>query len=70
MSRLFAASRTPPAWTNSATADQRGETISSYFVLSYVAIAVPAIGVGFAAQSFGLYDAALAFAIGIARSPW
>jgi MFS family permease len=46
-----------------APADQRGETISSYFVVSYVAIAVPVIGVGFAAESLGLYDAAVAFAI-------
>jgi MFS family permease len=48
-----------------APADQRAETISSYFVVSYVAIAVPVIGVGFAAESFGLYDAALAFALAI-----
>jgi predicted MFS family arabinose efflux permease len=48
-----------------APADQRAETISSYFVVSYVAISVPVIGVGFAAESFGLYDAALAFAVAI-----
>jgi MFS family permease len=48
-----------------APADQRAETISSYFVVSSVAIAVPVIGVGFAAQSFGLHDAALAFAVAI-----
>jgi hypothetical protein len=49
----------------SRTADQRGETISSYFVVPYVAIAAPVIGVGFAVESLGLYDAALAFAIAI-----
>ena len=32
-------------------------------VVSSVAISVPVIGVGFAVQSLGLYDAALAFAI-------
>jgi MFS family permease len=48
-----------------APADQRGETISSYFVVSTVAISVPVIGVGFAAESLGLYDAAVAFAIAI-----
>jgi predicted MFS family arabinose efflux permease len=46
-----------------APAEQRAATIASYFVVSSIAISVPAIGVGFAAQSFGLYDAALAFAI-------
>ena len=48
-----------------APADQRAATISSYFVVSSVAISVPVIGVGFAVQSFGLYDAALVFAIAI-----
>jgi MFS family permease len=48
-----------------APAEKRAATISSYFVVSYVAISVPAIGVGFAAESFGLYDAALVFAIAI-----
>jgi hypothetical protein len=32
-------------------------------VVSSVAISVPVIGVGFAVQSLGLYDAPLAFAI-------
>lgn len=47
-----------------APTDRRGETISSYFAVTYIA-PVPVIGVGFAAQSLGLYDAALAFAIAI-----
>jgi hypothetical protein len=34
-------------------------------VVASVAISVPVIGVGFAAESFGLYDAALVFAIAI-----
>jgi hypothetical protein len=35
-------------------------------VVSYVAaITAPVIGVGFAAESLGLYDAALAFAIAV-----
>jgi hypothetical protein len=33
-----------------AAAEKRAETISSYFVVSYVAISVPVIGVGFAAR--------------------
>jgi hypothetical protein len=34
-------------------------------VVASVAISVPVIGVGFAVESFGLYDAALVFAIAI-----
>jgi MFS family permease len=48
-----------------APADQRAATLSSYFVVSYLAISLPVIGVGFAAESLGLYDAALVFAIAI-----
>lgn len=48
-----------------ASADQRAEAISAYFVVSYVAISVPVVGVGFAAQAWGLNAAALAFAIAI-----
>ena len=48
-----------------APAAKRAAAISSYFVGSYVAIWVPVIGVGFAAESFGLYGAALVFATAI-----
>jgi len=37
-----------------APAGKRAETFSSHFVLSTVAVSGPVIGVGFAAQSFGL----------------
>jgi MFS family permease len=46
-----------------APATDRAQTVSAYFVVSYLAISVPVIGLGFAAQSFGRYPAALAFAL-------
>ncbi|GHO84749.1 putative multi-drug efflux transporter [Dictyobacter formicarum] len=40
---------------------QRGEIASSFFVVLYVAISIPIIGVGMAAQIFGLQVAGIAF---------
>jgi predicted MFS family arabinose efflux permease len=48
-----------------APAGERGENLASYFVVSYAAISAPVIGLGFAAEAFGLYDAALVFATAI-----
>lgn len=45
---------------------QRGEVSSSYFVVIYVAISVPVIGVGAAAQPVGLVAAGITFAAGVA----
>jgi MFS family permease len=42
--------------------DRRGEVTSSLFTILYVAISIPVIGVGVAAQGFGLVPATLAFA--------
>jgi MFS family permease len=42
--------------------DRRGEVTSSLFAILYVAISIPVIGVGVAAQGFGLVPATLAFA--------
>ncbi|GCE06930.1 MFS transporter [Dictyobacter aurantiacus] len=44
-------------------ATQRGGISSSYFVVLYVAISIPVIGVGIAAQLFGLQVAGIAFSI-------
>ncbi|GLV60281.1 MFS transporter [Dictyobacter sp. S3.2.2.5] len=44
-------------------ATQRGEISSSYFVVLYIAISIPVIGVGIAAQLFGLQVAGIAFSI-------
>ena len=46
--------------------DRRGEVASTFFVVLYVAISLPVIGVGAAAQGFGLVPAGVAFAIIVA----
>jgi MFS family permease len=46
-----------------APAAERAETVSAYFVVCYLAISLPVIGLGFATQAFGRYPAALAFAV-------
>ncbi|AHC26893.1 MULTISPECIES: MFS transporter [Mycobacteriaceae] len=45
---------------------QRGAVSSTYFVVAYVAIALPVVGVGLAAQSWGLRTAGESFAAAIA----
>jgi MFS family permease len=52
------AERTPP--------ERRAEVSSSYFVVAYVAIAVPVVGVGLAAGAWGLRTTGVSFAIAVA----
>jgi MFS family permease len=47
-------------------AQRRGEVSSTYFVVAYVAISVPVVGVGLAAQAWGLRTAGLTFAVAVA----
>jgi MFS family permease len=54
------------AVTAGSPAEQRGEVASSYFVVMYVAIALPVIGVGVLAQATGLRTAGLIFAAVVA----
>ncbi|OMB94942.1 MFS transporter [Mycobacterium sp. NS-7484] len=49
-----------------APAERRAEVSSTYFVVAYVAISLPVIGEGLAAQALGLRTAGVAFAIGVA----
>jgi MFS family permease len=49
-----------------APVEQRGETASSFFVVMYVGLSLPVIGVGVAAQSFGLRGAGIAFSAAVA----
>jgi MFS family permease len=49
------AERTPP--------DRRAEVSSTYFVVAYVAIALPVVGEGLAAEAWGLRTAGVAFAL-------
>ena len=49
-----------------APVEQRGETASSFFVVMYVGLSLPVIGVGVVAQSFGLRAAGIAFSAAVA----
>jgi MFS family permease len=50
------------AVTGAAPADRRSEVSSSFFLVLYVAISVPVIGVGAGTQAFGLVPTAVVFA--------
>ena len=45
---------------------KRGEVSSTYFVVGYVAISVPVVGMGLAAQAWGLRTAGVSFAAAVA----
>jgi len=47
-------------------ADRRAEVSSTYFVVAYVAISLPVVGEGLAAQHWGLRMAGVTFAIAVA----
>jgi MFS family permease len=47
-------------------ADRRAEVSSTYFVVAYVAISLPVVGEGLAAQQWGLQTAGVTFAIAVA----
>ena len=49
-----------------APADRRAEVASSFFVVAYVALAIPVIGEGVLARLAGLRAAGLAFAAAVA----
>jgi MFS family permease len=49
-----------------APVEHRGETASSFFVVMYVGLSVPVIGVGVAAHAFGLRSAGIAFSAAVA----
>jgi MFS family permease len=47
-------------------ADRRAEVSSTYFVVAYVAISLPVVGEGLAAQAWGLRTAGVTFAVAVA----
>jgi predicted MFS family arabinose efflux permease len=49
-----------------APADHRAEVASSFFVVAYVALSIPVIGVGLLAEAAGLRTAGLVFTIAVA----
>lgn len=63
------------AITQETPSEHRGEVASSFFVISYIAISIPIVGVGVASQAIGLRSAGLVFtalvaalALGVALS--
>jgi hypothetical protein len=46
--------------------DRRVEVSSTYFVVAYVAISLPGVGEGLAAQQWGLRTAGVSFAVAVA----
>jgi MFS family permease len=49
-----------------APVERRGETASSFFVVMYVGLSLPVIGVGLASQAFSLRTAGIAFSAAVA----
>ena len=47
-------------------ADRRAEVSSTYFVVAYVAISLPVVGEGLAAQAWGLQTSGVVFAVAVA----
>ncbi|MFN6546175.1 MFS transporter [Mycolicibacterium nivoides] len=59
-------SRGLAAVAEQAPAERRAEVSSAYFVVAYVALSMPVVGVGFAARDWGLRTAGITFAIAVA----
>ncbi len=49
-----------------APAEQRGQVVSSYFVLCYLGLAIPVIGVGLSSEHFGIFRSVLVCSIALA----
>jgi len=49
-----------------APAERRGQVISSYFVLCYLGLTVPVIGVGISSEYFGIFRSVLVCSVGLA----
>lgn len=58
-------SRGLAAITEATPVDRRAEVTSTLFVVAYLAISLPVIGEGLAAQRWGLRSAGICFAIGV-----
>lgn len=59
-------SRGLAAVSDRTPAERRAEVSSTYFVIAYVAIAVPVVGEGLAAQAWGLRTSGVVFAVSVA----
>lgn len=58
-------SRGLAAVVEGAPAETRAAVSSTYFVVAYIAVALPVIGAGFAAQAWGLRTSGIVFAVAI-----
>lgn len=54
------------AVTAASPAARRGEVASTFFVVLYVAISIPVVGIGVAAQTLGLQTAGIGFSMAVA----
>lgn len=59
-------SRGLAAVAEKAPADRRAEVSSTYFVVAYIALSLPVVGEGLAAEDWGLRTAGVVFAIAVA----
>jgi MFS family permease len=49
-----------------APRDRRAEVVSAYFFVGYVALSLPIVGAGLAAERFGLRASGIGFGLGVA----
>jgi predicted MFS family arabinose efflux permease len=54
------------AVVQASPADQRGGVAATFFIVAYIALSIPVVGIGLAARSFGLATAGMGFAGGVA----
>ncbi|MDQ2722415.1 MAG: MFS transporter [Actinomycetota bacterium] len=54
------------AITEQVDPERKAEVTSTFFVVLYVALSLPVLGLGFAVQAFGITAAGIAFALGVA----
>jgi predicted MFS family arabinose efflux permease len=54
------------AVVQASPAGQRGGVAASFFIVAYIALSIPVVGIGLAVRAFGLAPAGMAFAGGVA----
>lgn len=54
------------AVVQASPADQRGGVAATFFIVAYIALSIPVVGIGLAVRAFGLAPAGMAFAGGVA----
>ncbi|QFU03348.1 Multidrug transporter MdfA [Halomonas sp. THAF5a] len=54
------------AVVQASPADQRGGVAATFFIVAYIALSIPVVGIGLAIRAFGLAPAGMGFAAGVA----